>query len=799
MSQQLTVKAQSITSASSASKQIILEIKGLPVIFGAIDIAELIRIGDNNLFIGGFNIGGSRALENSKPYISLNKTTKSVNAQMRSDKGGSTSITKFNVELVDFNNEVSEMIKSGNYLKDILSAEANVYISFEGLNYPDDATKIFNGVIDGFQSTGNSIILSIAHPERLKKRDLFLPASTELSSAMNNSQLTCTVVDAVDFYIQEDDGLSTYIKVDDEIMKFSSISGNTFTLTERGGLNTVANSHDIESSAESFYRLQGKPIDLALKLMLSGGDKIFNTTSPLSINEFALESIDNAIFFEDPNIGKTLGLVENDIVNLSGSLNGNDFTGALITEIGTVNGASYIQVDTTLVTEIDNDAMSVEFISQFNIYDSVGCGMTPEQVDVAQHIVIDELVGTSFPTYDFYIKEEINAKTFISEQIYFPVGLYSLNRKAAASIGYTAPPIALFQTKKLNADSILNPDKMVSKRSSNQNFYNTVKYNYNKDSLEDKYLAIRTTISEDSFNRISDGPQILLIQSEGIRNTPENNTFLDAQAIRFLDRYKFAAESLTVEVPYQFGFNIELGDRIQFYGADANVFLYSQGTRNPEPKIFEITDKNMNIIDGTISLTILDTVFGTSGRFVTHAPSSYVDAGATLTRIPIKKSFGTKPNEEEGDKWLDFIGSKVLIHNDDWSIQELATLQNVSDTFLSVAPLSVSPLEDFTIEPPHYTDASEEFKVLHGFNSPIVNVSGGTTTTVDVDSVVEFFVGASVRVHNEDFSRDKLTTVLEINVNTLTLEDDLGFTPVSGDFVDKIGFSDDNGDAYLHL
>ena len=798
MAIELTTKAQSITSASKATNQIILEIEGIPFVYGAIEITELVRIGDAGLLIGGFIIGGSRPLSNSRPYISLDGTTKSISSQVNSDKGGFTSITKFNVELVDFNNEVSTAFASGNYVTDILSKEVNVYVSFDGLSFPDDAVKIFNGVIDGFETTGNSVKLSIAHPERLKRRDLFLPASTELTSAMDASQLTADVITTNDFYIEEGEGIETYIKIDDELMRFSSVAPNVITIIERAALGTVANAHDDEAEVSSFYRLQGNPIDLALKLMLSGGDKYFAETSAVSIVDFGTTTISDAIFFNETRLVERYGLSEGDLVTLSGSVSGNDFVDALIVEIGSVNGAGFIQVDTSLVSEIGNDLLMVEFGSQYNVL-STGCNMKPTQVDVSQHLIIQGLVGGSFPDYDFYIKEEVNAKEFISEQIYFPVGMYSLNRKARASCGYTAPPVSLFQTKKLDANSVLNIDKLVVKRSTNQNFYNTIQYKYNQDTLEDKFLAIRTTVDEDSFNRIADGPQTLNISARGLRNTASVNSFLNAQSIRFLDRYKFAAESLTVSVPYQFGFNIELGDRIQFYGADIGVFLYSQGTREPQPKIFEITNKRMDIINGSISLTCLDTVFGTSGRYITHAPSSFVDAGATLTQIPIKKSFGTTSNEEEEEKWTDFVGGQILIHNDDWTIQELVTLQNVGSGFLSVSAMSVAPLEDFTVEPPHYDDASEEFKILHGFNSPSVGVVTGTTTTVEVDSIGEFFVGASIRVHSEDFTNDKYTTVTEINVNTLTVADDLGFTPTAGEFVDKIGFSSDNGDAYLHL
>lgn len=797
MALELTAKAKAALEKHNVTNQIILKIANIPTIYGAISVGEDIRIGDDELRVGDFIIGGSREILNSRPWISLDNTSNSITAQMRQDEGGSQSISKFNISLVDIGNYVSNEFAPGNFVDDILGAEADVYLSFEGLSFPEDATKVFNGIIDNVSFTGTTVEITVAHPEKLKKQELFLPHETQLSAALGLG-LVPIYVDSIKGGEVLSDGviISEYLLIDDELIEvsysFETPTPNYVSYT-RGALGTTEATHDIEADVRRVFRIQGNPIDLALQIMLS------DTAGTLIFEGLSVNKIENSrVYFNSPDLSDDYGLVVGDIITTYGNAPGNFLTNQPITEIGKENGISYIKTAAPLLDEYTT-TITADVNSKYNVL-GIGCGMKPRNVDIAQHEAIKALSGFAFPDMDFLIDEEVNAKDFISKELYYPVGMYSLNRKAQASVGLTLPPIALQETKILGFETITNSTSLVITRSTNQNFYNTVHYKYGYGLLDEKFLRGRITIDETSNSRIKVGTNQMLIESRGFPDTSQVATFLDAQAARFLDRYSLAAESIQVEVAYAYGFSIELGDRVQIDGADLGIFFYNQGTRAGQPKIFEVMGKRLNVKSGKIMLTCLDTVFGIDGRFVTIAPGSRVSSGASLTKLPLVRSQGVADGVSESFKFTDFIGDDILVHNEDWSVQEIGKLEGIGEDRLTISGLTIIPTEGSTVEAPNYDNASNNYKVLHGFLSPSVLVTAATDSqTFDVDDASVFFEKASVQIHNADYSNDSFSKVDSIVGNTITLTTALSFTPIIGDSVSRIGFVSDKGNAYLYI
>lgn len=801
MAVSLTTVAQAKVDANQAVNQIIIEIDGLPTVYGAIKITKINRYGDDDLFYGksGLNYGELGELENSKPYISLDNTTKNITTQMNQSDGGTSSINAFTVELVDFNNEVSNEMAPFNFVDDILSREANVYVSFEGLAFPEDAVKVFNGIIDGFETTATSVILSISHPEKLKRRELLTQVNTILPSAID-SFVTTVSLETVNGLTNPENGLTSFVRIEDEIIQYSDISGNDLIGCTRGALDTIANDHDIESDVVSFYRLQGGAINLALQLMLSGNGSEYASVKATSINKLGTFNVQNAVFFPDFDLNALYGVVKGDFCTITGSVNGNNFSDIEIIEIKIIDGSSYIIIDQLLVDEEGNNNLNVSFDSQFSTL-NFGCEMSPSQVDIEQHILIRDILTAGFPDVDIYIKDGINARDFISKELYYPYGMYQLPRKARASVGYTIAPLSLFQTKTIDSTNILNPENIRPIRSTNENFFNNIQYKFNEHTLDDKFLTGEVVIGEDSFNTIKTGSSPLKIEAKAFRDTAEVRTFIKSQAIRFLDRYQFAAEKIKVELSYQEGFNLEIGDRVVFDGASVDVFLYSDGSRSPQASVMEVTNKSMDIINGGgIKLELTNTAYGIAGRFVTTAPSTILGVGSSTTNLVLTKSFGNTL-DNEAIKWTDFVGSQALIHNDDWTYQELVTIDALGNDTLAISGLSVTPASGLILDTPSYDDLSLELKALHGCNSPQVAVVTGAINSVDVapGDVGKFFIGTSVQVHNDDYTDSKQTTVIDITGNTITVKDEFGFTPLLDYKIDLIGFASDSGKPYLYI
>ena len=66
-----------------------------------------------DIYIGDdWVIGGNIEHEDQKDYISLKRSSKSITQQLRQDKGGTGSVSKIKIELIDNNDELSALFLS---------------------------------------------------------------------------------------------------------------------------------------------------------------------------------------------------------------------------------------------------------------------------------------------------------------------------------------------------------------------------------------------------------------------------------------------------------------------------------------------------------------------------------------------------------------------------------------------------------------------------------------------------------------------------------------------------------------
>lgn len=800
MAYTLTKTAQNLVNKTNVNRNIILEIEGIPYIFGAVDVQDFWVIGDDIEIGDDIIIGGKQKSINSRPWISVSGTTSSIKQQLLQDKGGTGSVASVKIRLIDKNNELTKIFSPSDTIADIIAANADLYLGFKDGAHPTDSIKIYNGLISDTSFGAGYVDLTISHPEQLKRQELFSISESNLNGAINDSVSTITLNDASEFPLPQE-SISTYVRIGDEVIQYTGVSGNDLTGCVRGQLNTVAASHDDDADVQGIYRLQGQGIKLALQLLLSGSGN-FSTQSAVNFNQVDdATNIPNAISFEDEDIQKTLGLVVGDLITTTGATNGaNNVSNQAISGFGTTSSGSYIIVSGVSFVDEIGTAASVAFKSKYDLL-NIGCSMSPIQVDVAQFESINTTFFSAIASYDFYIKEEVTAKDFIDEQILFPSGVYSLPRKGKVSCGVTAPPLETEESKELNETNILKPDTIRVMRSFNKLFYNAVVYKYEEDVLEEKYLRGNITKSERSENRIPIGNRPLTIISKGLRSTTVPVTFIEAQARRFLDRYQFGAEKITVEVNYKTGFNLEVGDTVIF-GSDAlKISDSTNGTRKFDQRIMEITNKQLGITKESITLELTDTAFELDGRYGTIAPSSIVDS-ATTTRITLSKSYSTGALNEENEKWRSYIGEEITIRSvDHTTYNQTVTLlgfETANPNVMIVDTLPSAPTGGYIVEPPIYDDASTErmarWKRAHTFFNPQVNVASGTnSTTFDVGALDadKFLEEAFIRVHNSDYSVDSgEVQVTSIVGTTIIVNNDMGFTPSSSEVVDLIGFKD---------
>lgn len=815
MSLPLTERAKDATLATIKKPSLVLEIDGYESIFGIGNIVKYRRVGDVGLYVDGSWVIGDNSLTTNNAnsqYISIDGTTQSISQQLNQDKGGATSITSVQISLIDKDEAITRLISPGIELEELLGRKCYVWLGFQDTAYPEDYIILFAGIVDEISASGN-ITLNIAHPEQKKRQEIFVNIETALDGAIDNSQTTITLDSTANLLLPYSTEVLTYVRIDDEIIRYTGISGNDITGCTRAQFGTIADAHDDDASVSSFYRLTAQAIDLALKLMLSGPEEYYAT---IGVDNFVRSASGtntaNTIFIAGVDVATKYGLTVGDFVTTTGATNAaNNVTLAEVSSISFSNDGSVITLTgVSLVLELNSSA-EVSFKSKYNVYPD-GLGLGGDEVDVAEFERIDALFTSRIPDMDFYVTDTIKAKDFIDKEVLYPSNLFTLPRRGKVSLGVVSPPLAIALLPRLNQTNIINPENLRIKRSLGRYFYNTIIYKYDFDAVETDFsTAGYIRVDEDSKSRIPVGTKSLIITSKGLRNTTATTQILDANSIRLLERYKYASEMITLSCFYGVGFNIDVGDVVYFGDDDFNIVDTTKGERGFTPRLCEVIDKKMNIVTGRVDLTIIDTNYLSTGRYGIFSPSSILASGSTTTQLVIQNSYGTTAPAIEKDKWVDYIGEDILIHDITYTTTYTATILGFDpsdDTLMNITTIGGAPPAGYIIDIINYpASASPEeallYKSIHCFSGPQVAVTGGTSTTsftVGAGDVSKFFVGCQIKVHLGDYSTESPEVYVESIVGTtITTRTSLGFTPTSSYLVSLIGFSQDQGPSYRYL
>lgn len=802
----ISAKNKSLAKQVSINPQAILVIEGLDVVFGSQPVLELLRWDSSGAtFDSGLFWDSSVERPASRSLIDLSGgTTNTITQQIFPDKDSSGSISTVNISLTDKNNEVARLLSFDN-ITEILGKRADFYIGFKQGNFPEDSIPVFRGVIVDFYTQNGSVMVSVAHPEKLKEQLLFQKYIAQTSTAVTDVQTTITVNKTEGLYLSQDT-LTSYVRVEDELMRLVSIDSDTQITVTRGDLTTFAVEHD-DVDVESYYSIEGAPIPLALKLMLSSeGNEFFSSDDkPVSIvGATGGTETENSIAFENFNIEETTGLVIGDLVTLNSVENTGTYT---IRTFGLLDSGSFIVVEESLENEAEyvND---FTYKSQYNVFPD-GLGMLPAQVDVQGHRDIVSFFPSNFTDYKFYIKDTIDdPRAFISSEVYFPQGLYQIPRKARSSCKIITPPFSSQILPTLNTKNITNLGKLQQRRSLHKYLYNIYRYDFQEDELEDKFKRKEVLINNDSLTRIKGGKKELKIQAKGLRDNPSTILALEQILQRMKDRYSFAPTYINgIKIKYSDGFNIEVGDVIPFGGLDTKLVDLQTGKRNALEKLYEVINKSLNIKTGEIVVDLLETSFSIDGRNAVVSLSSGVGSSSTASLIELVNILDTGEFAKESDKWRDFEGERVRVYKDDYTIDETTTLLRVdpsNDNLLVLnPPLSFTPDDTFLISIPDYANASADvdskYKITFAFAvaQSVVTISN-TALSFDVDDASKLLVGSEIKVHSEDYSDDSFsetTKIQSIIGNTITLDVALSFIPQLGSKIERSNFLD-NGNFY---
>lgn len=729
MALELSNPTQRALDETTIEPNIAVRIDGVDQLFSAVTALEAIFIGDDFLFIGGKSedkdnfifkddwfIGGFCPVMNNKEYIDLNRTTFSIRQQINYDEAEGSSIQTMNIALVDKNQEITELISPGFIVDDILGRKFQVYYGFGTTSFFDDYVLLFRGFCTTIQSLPGVVVFKLNHPDNKKNVQLFKTSSTTADGAINASQTTITADDTSNFF-EPSDAVATYIRIDDEIMQYTGISGNDFTGLTRGSLGTTATPHDDGAQISSIISLTGNPFDLALKLMISDG-----TTDPtyedIEIKSFVQvgagnTEIDDAIYFEQINIPQDFGLQIGDTVTVTGAANGaNNITDVTVTDIQRFQQGFYIVVDGAgLVVENPSDAL-LSFKSQYNTLPD-GMRMKPDEVDITQHIFLRDFFFSATNFEIFVKEEEIQGKEFLEKQLYQPIACYSLPRKAAASVGYTIGPIPGDNIKTIDDVTSRNPRNVVLERGTNRSFFNEIVYKYDDDpaSSDDNFLRGLITISEDSKNRIPGTTKTFVIEAKGVRTADGGENIASQNSQRLIDRYQFGAERVRLELLLRDSVDIEIGDIVTFEGKNLQVSDTTVGTRDFVPRLFEVQTREVNLKNGQVNVILLDTGLGLDTRYGLMSPCSLIGGVVNQSQFTIKPKplYPSKFGNDEFRKWENVVGvtapASIRVHNEDYSVDEDLVLTSVDGNLFTLQdPATITLTPELIVEFTGYVD-----------------------------------------------------------------------------------------------
>jgi hypothetical protein len=182
--------------------------------------------------------------------------------------------------------------------------------------------------------------------------------------------------------------------------------------------------------------------------------------------------------------------------------------------------------------------------------------------------------------------------------------------------------------------------------------------------------------------------------------------------------------------------------------------------------------------------------------------ASNVGSGSTTTSIVINTTLDVGDFDKETEKWEPFIGQTIRVRSEDYTIDEEVKLLGVdsqNSNALLVDTLTFSPIEGFLVEIPEYNDADKVTNATYKLQFSHMSFQGVISSVAsdkifDVIDSSGLIVGSEVVINSPDYTRDSFeTTVLIIDItgNTITLEDDLPFTPIVGDLIEHSNFGDD--------
>lgn len=610
-----------------------------------------------------------------------------------------------------------------------------------------------------------------------------------------------------------DSAIRTFIKINDEYMEYGAgdIAADGITVT-RGARDSVIAEHTIDADVTNHVEIQGNPIELALKIMLSGwGDNWISGIEIEGFNKTGLATpltLPNAIILPDKvNAIEDYGLAPGDYMTITGSaFNNGVYTVRAFGDLSLYPN-KVIFVNETLIDE-QPTAGVMAIRSQYDTFPT-SCGNKLRGYDVDVARFQDTKLNFLFQndnTMRILQSGPIASKQLIEQELLLPCGAYSVTRFGRLSVTITKPPIIDGRSIFVDKTVVVDPQNISVERALNTRaFFNEVQYQYNVNDAGD-FIDTLSIIDTESLAKF-DTSAVLPIQSRGLHSDLGAENFIRRRGQYILKRYKDCAILMRMKTNWKASSLVEVGDVIPVYdNGDLHISNFQDGTRDIGSQLFEVWERTLDMKTGTAQLVLVTQLgYLISDRFATISPSTKVDIGSTNDRIRVKDSYGALYPGNEKRKWEGFEGEQVRFHSYDYSYTEVKTFIgfDAGDPYIMIVdpPFITPPPADTIIDVIEYSEASagdgQKYKIAFCFIDPTVEVASGASTTVfDVATGegAKFLAGLPVFIRKADWSVESSESDVDsIAGDTVTIDPAIGFIPVAGDKVELIGFLDGGG------
>lgn len=485
-----------------------------------------------------------------------------VSQEINPDEGRST-IGSMTFGVLDTDQDFSSQLRTqlSTNLQDL--RERTVELRLGYTNDYNDTIVLFTQQVTGASFENGSYQITCNDIQRAEREEIFEPKTTTLNVSATASATSIGAVDTSEFstvfhgpsYSDAPNLTVGYIKIGDEVIRYTGTTPTSFTGCTRGVFNTVPQAHAIESGA--------------------GDDR-----QP-TIEEF--------IYLELPGpklaYSVLTGVLEGDAATLPAHWHAGIAT-------GDVTLAQFTGIGTDL-WDTTNDAAS--FVLRFS-----------------------GLSGT-------------DAKQFLEEQVYQPLGLYSpvladgsLGLRRMTSVLNDAPWI-----------KTLDEDKFVQVAALAHDFdslINVLDIDWNYDPIGDRFTRKRRIVDQTSIDLHGEA-DVKSLAWEGIHGSRHTDAVLQQRADTLRDRY--AGPPLRMSGQLLHSENaLEVGDVVRVNLEHVRDYT---GAAGPIDRSFEIQQISVNQVTGDVDVSL----FGSSQKASVIAADTgsalpdafYTAAGTNLTTV----------------------------------------------------------------------------------------------------------------------------------------------------------------------